>query len=526
MTTTDDAAREQQVTRRAFLRLAGGGAALAATVAGVSTGTRDMDAAAQAAPAPGNRPNIVLINTDDLDAASMSAMPKVRTLLTERGTSFSNYLLNVSLCCPSRSSFLRGQYAHNTQVLTNAAGASGGYETAHALGIEQSTVATWLQGAGYRTALMGKYLNGYRQHDTVVPPGWDEWYGSDDGYGEFNYRLNENGTVVQHGNTPEEYLTDVLAGKAADFVARTAAGGATPLFLYLAPFAPHQPATPAPRYANAFPDAKAPRPPSYNEADVSDKPQWVQRLPLLSPQRQTEIDALYRKRLQSLQAVDDLVERVVNALQTAGRLDNTYIVFSSDNGFHLGEHRAPSGKTQPYEADIRVPLIVRGPGVAAGKTVDALAGNVDLAPTFAEWGGAATPDFVDGRSLAPWLRGESPPAWRTAYLIAHYNATQKNTRGRKPGKRTKPTAATQTVQSNGEPGFHGLRTGGYTYVEYDSNERELYDLTRDPDQLDNRAKAADPALLAQLAAQLAAIRGSGGAALRTAEQQPAPSPAR
>ncbi len=523
----------QRLTRRGFLRLASAGAGLAATTAGgIATSIRDIDVAAQAMPAApssssDNRPNIVFINTDDLDAASMSAMPKVQSLLTDRGTSFSNYLLNVSLCCPSRTSFLRGQYAHNTRVLNNDRNASGGYETAHALGLEQSTIATWLQSAGYRTALMGKYLNGYRRDDTVVPPGWNEWYGSDDGYGQFNYRLNENGVIVQYGNRPEDFGTDVLANKATDFITRAAAAN-VPFFAYIAPFSPHGPATPAPRYADAFADAKAPRPLSYNEADVSDKPQWVRALPPLSPQRQAEIDAHYRRRLQSLQAVDDLVERVVNTLQMADRLDRTYIVFSSDNGFHLGQHREPTGKQAPYEADIRVPLIVRGPGVAAGKAVDALAGNVDLAPTFAEWGGAATPDFLDGRSVAPLLRGETPPAWRQAFMIAHYRDDQPTQGGAMPTmntRRANATPAAVAARGRGLPNFTGLRTAGYTYVEYASNERELYDLTRDPDQLSNLASTADPALLTRLSTQLAAITGSGGATLRTAEQQTAPAPA-
>ncbi len=468
------------------------------------------------APASGNRPNIVFINTDDLDTASMSFMPKVKSLLTDQGTSFSNFFLNVSLCCPSRTTFLRGQYAHNTQVLTNG-GTNGGYARVHALGLEQSTVATWLQAAGYHTGQMGKYLNGYRKDDTTVPPGWNEWYGSDDGYPEFNYRLNENGKIVQYGNKPEDYLTDVLAGKAADFVTR-AASGTQPFFLYIATFAPHNPATPAPRYANAFPDAKAPRSPSYNEADVRDKPQWVQGLPLLDEKRQAADDELFRKRIQTLQSVDDLVERVVTTLQTAGALENTYIVFSSDNGFHLGQHREVAGKQAPYEEDIRVPLIVRGPGVAAGRAVDALVGNVDYAPTFAAWAGAAVPDFVDGRSFAPLLANGAGPAWRTAYLIEHY--TEGGRTARHPGKTTH--AAKMKTGKGGIPEFHGMRTQQYVYIEYATNERELYDLTKDPDELQNSAGTASPMLLGQLSTRLADLVKGAGVPLRTVEDQPVP----
>lgn len=525
------------IGRRAFLRLAAGGATAAALAGGITAPTTTN--------AAGNRPNIIFVNTDDLDAASLFAMPKLKASMTDSGTTVANFFVTVSLCCPSRASFLRGQFAHNTQVLTNTP-PNGGFGHVHDLGIEQSTIATWLQGAGYRTALMGKYLNGYPKTvpETYVPPGWSEWYGAvgSGGYRAFDYQLNENGKVVAYGTTPQDYITDVLAGKATDFIARSARGDA-PFFLYLATFAPHGPATPAPRYANAFPDARAPRPPSYNEGDVSDKPQWVQRLPPLSDQAQARIDDAYRSRLRSLQAVDDLMERIVAALQTAGALDNTYVVFSSDNGFHLGQHREPSGKQAPYEENIRLPLIVRGPGVAAGKTVDALLGNVDLAPTFAEWGGAAAPDFVDGRSFAPLLRGDAPGAWRQAFLIEHFtaasggaspNGPRKQARQQKPGaakpknRRARVMAAMPATGSNGPgiPEFHGMRARDYVYIEYATNERELYDLTRDPDQLQNIAAAADPALLARLSARLAALKGGAGVPLRAAEEQPLPALAR
>lgn len=542
--------RQHIVGRRDFLRLGTAGAALAALGACRLSAADGIGAAGAAAipgglpaaalTANGDRPNIIFINTDDLDMASVPTMPKLKSLLTDQGTSFTNFFLTVSLCCPSRSTFLRGQFAHNTQVLTNG-GDNGGYERVHALGIEQSTIATWLQAAGYHTGMMGKYLNGYPKSasDTTVPPGWNEWYGAvgSGGYSEFNYQLNENGTLVSYGKDPKDYLTDVLAGKATDFIAK-AAPGSQPFFLYVATFAPHQPATPAPRYADAFPDAKAPRPPSYNEGDVSDKPQWVRQLPPLSDAEQANLDGLYRKRIQTLQSVDDLIERVIGALQMAGALDNTYIVFSSDNGFHLGEHRETAGKQAPYEENIRVPMIVRGPGVAAGKTVDALVGNVDFAPTFAAWGGATVPDFVDGRSFAPLIGNGTPADWRQAFLIEHFAETGSNGKGKGNGKKntTKaaknakatpaasaaPVVAPKGNGSKGIPEFHGMRAKDYVYVEYVTNERELYDLTADPDELRNIAGTADPALLGQLSAQLADLTKGAGATLRTVEQQAVP----
>jgi N-acetylglucosamine-6-sulfatase len=286
----------------------------------------------------------------------------------------------------------------------------------------------------------------------------------------------------------------VLAGKATDFIRRAAADG-LPFFMYLAPYAPHQPATPAPRHAEAFAGVTAPRPPSFNEADVSDKPAWVQSRPLLTATQIAQLDLLYRKRLQSLLAVEDLLEQLIQTLLATHQLRHTYILFTSDNGFHLGQHRLPAGKNTAYEEDLRVPLLVRGPGVPAGRVLEHLAVNIDLAPTFAELAGAVAPEFLDGRSLVPLLGPHPPPlaSWRQAFLLES---------GFRTGARV----------------FQGLRTTTHTYVEYvNTGERELYDMVDDPDQLHSLHDTAEPALLAQLAARLAQLRTCAGAACRTAE---------
>jgi len=361
--------------------------------------------AATATAAP--RPNIVFVLTDDMALRDLTVMPKLNALVAARGTTFSSYFVTDSLCCPSRSSILRGQFVHDHHTLGNQP-PDGGFQKFHAAGNEKSTVATWLKAAGYRTALMGKYLNGYPSTvaQNYVPPGWDEWDSpSRGGYGEFNYLLNENGRLVQHGSAPADYLVDVMARKSVAFI-DGAVAAKQPFFLYLATFAPHQPATPAPRHANLFPNATAPRDASFDEADVSDKPAFIRALARLRPRQIANIDNLYRKRIQSLQSVDEMIETIVRELQRLGALDNTYIVFTSDNGFHLGNHRMPMGKQTAYETDIHVPLLVRGPGVAAGATRDELVVETDLAPTFAAWAGAAAPAFVDGRSLAPLLAGQ------------------------------------------------------------------------------------------------------------------------
>ena len=379
----------------------------------------------RAQPSP---PNILFVLTDDLDAAELAYMPNVKSLLADQGVSFANYFVNVSLCCPSRTTTLRGQYAHNSGVRTNGGG-NGGFERAYKTGIEQSTAATWLQAAGYRTAMYGKYLNGYPRTAPAnyVPPGWTDWASSVAGnaYAEYNYTLNENGQSARYGSSASDYGTDVYARKAAAFMRRAATDKA-PFFIYLAVYAPHGPATPAPRHASLFPGARAPRTPSFNEADVSDKPAYIRNRPVLRPRAIATIDSLYRKRLQSLQAVDEAIAHLVDTLQATGQLDNTFIVFTSDNGFHLGQHRLATGKQTAYEEDIHVPLIVRGPGVPAGRTVEHFAGNVDLAPTFADVGGAAVPTFVDGRSLVPLLRGvlPAPAAWRQVFLVDHWAQQQ------------------------------------------------------------------------------------------------------
>ena len=374
-------------------------------------------------------------------------------------------------------------------------GEDGGFAAFYRRRLEHSTAATWLRGEGYRTALLGKYFNGYSKGADAnhVPPGWDEWAAlRPSGY--FGYTLVENGRAVSYGNRPEDYSTDVLARKAADFVTQTAADD-RPFFLYLAPFAPHAPATPAPRHAKSFAGERAPRPPSFNEADVSDKPRWVQNQPRLTKRQVAALDERYRQRLRSLLAVDDMVARLIDTLRDSGTLDDTYIFFASDNGFHQGEHRIPDGKSTPYEESVRVPLIVRGPGVPAGREEGRLALNIDLAPTFAKLAGVEPPSFVDGRSLVPLLRGDPPGAWRQVALLERFS-----------------DAPSQQ--------FKALRTDGSLYAEYPSGQRELYDLREDPFQLENRAATADPALLTQLASRLDKLMQCAAAKCRGLEDEP------
>jgi len=507
-----------------------------------STSPAAIGGSATSAPTTGSkRPNVLFVLTDDLDLGEVAQMPNVKKLLAAQGTSFSHYYASVSLCCPSRSTTLRGQYSHNTGVETNG-GTNGGFETAHRLGLESSTIGTWMQAAGYRTALIGKYLNGYPDTvaETYVPPGWNEFDSAAAGnpYSEYRYTLNENGRLVHYGSTPADYGTDVYVRKTAAFVT-AAAKAKQPFLAYLAVYAPHQPATPAPQDARSFPGAKAPRGPAYNEVDVSGKPAYIRDRPLMTPQVQRRVDRLYRRRIQSLQAVDRGVGKLLATLQTNGQLDNTYIVFTSDNGFHLGQFRMPSGKQTAYDFDIHLPLIVRGPGVPRGRTVDQVAGNVDLAPTMAAMGGAVVPSFVDGRSLLPLLTGAAPASWRNAYLVEHWKTTGAEPSGSAPlepadpdqAGTTDPGSATTTpttrlrlgaAAASPIPEFHGIRTARYLYVEYSTGERELYDTKADPDELHNLAGTAPASLLRSLATETQALRTCKAATCRSIEARPVP----
>ncbi|MBK9092889.1 MAG: sulfatase [Anaerolineae bacterium] len=459
------------------------------------------------AAAPASRPNILFIVADDLDAASVSAMPQVQALLRGQGLTFTQAFVTNSVCCPSRTTFLRGQYTHSHHIYTNRA-PDGGFELVYQLGLEQSTVATWLHDAGYRTALFGKYLNNYPEtaSETYMPPGWDEWYATvrNGPYQFFDYDLNENGAIVHHGTAPEDYLTDVLGRQATSFITRSVALAqempqGAPFFVYLAPYAPHKPSTPAPRHARLFANVQAPQGPSFDEEDVSDKPAWVSTRRRLNRSDLTEIDREYRNRLRSLQAVDEMVASLIGALQASGAISNTYLFFTSDNGYHQGQHRLPAGKTTAYEEDIRVPLFVIGPGVPAGASRAHLTLNTDLAPTFAALAGVVPPAFVEGRSLLPLLASDPPAVedWRACVLIEH-----------------------KTLEIGDPPTYEALRTPQFLYVEYTTGEHEFYDLILDPHELENRYASADVGLLRGLHQQLSALRQCQGAACGPLEDAP------
>ena len=453
------------------------------------------------------KPNIVFILADDMRKDDLTYMPKTLSLLGDTGMTFSNAYVSNALCCPARATIMRGQYAHNTGVWDNINGTDGGWQGYKSNNNETDNLATSLDDAGYRTALIGKYLNGYN-NTTYKPPGWDKWFATFT-FDYFNYDVNDNGTIRHFGTTESAYLTDVLRKQTQSFIDPSGAvAKSKPFFAYVTPLAPHAPAQPAPRHLHTTYDGvKAPRLDSFNEFEVLDKPPWIQSLPSLTSAQIADLDKLHEKRVETLQALDDLVEGVVSRLQSSGRLSNTYIVFTSDNGYHLGEHRIIHGKGRPYEEDNHMPLLIRGPGVAAGSSTEELVLNTDYFPTFSELAGIQTPSYVDGRSLQPLLTGTATDSnWRSAILLE----------------------AHQSKQGGETPTYSGiLDNSGRKYIEYEGGVREFYNLGATPCGEPTNNLGADPCELTNiydpatppddLAARLQVLKSCAGVTCRLAE---------
>jgi N-acetylglucosamine-6-sulfatase len=415
------------------------------------------------------RPNIVVIMTDDQTLESMRVMSGVRRSLASEGTTFDRAFVSNALCCPSRATLFSGQYSHNHGVIGNRA-PDGGYGRLD----KRNWLPVWLQRAGYQTVHIGKFLNQYGlRNPTAVPPGWSEWYASVDPstYFFYGYTLNENGLLYTYGldRNPIYYSTDYYAERALSVIRRMG-DTRTPFFLSLAFLAPHSggPAdaddppglatpSPAPRHIDGFANEPLPSDPSYNESDLSDKPTFIQALPPINHTRAAAIDENYRQRLESLLAVDEAVVRLVDTLRAERELDNTLILFTSDNGFFHGEHRVQLGKVLVYEPSIRVPLIMRGPGVPEGAHRGQLVTNADLAPTILDAADARPGKPQDGRSLFALLEDRGLE-WGRDLLI-------------------------EGAPGFNQPAFDAIRTYRYVYVQHANGERELYDLERDPYQL-------------------------------------------
>jgi arylsulfatase A-like enzyme len=451
------------------------------------------------------RPNIVLVLTDDQRFDSVGpthalpgqddAMPRTRARLRAQGVEFSRAFVTTPLCCPSRASILAGSYAHRTGVYKNSADNGGADDFEDA-----SSVATWLEDAGYRTSLVGKYLNGYAQlwgasEPPYVPPGWTDWRGMEQ-VRFFDYRIVEPDGLggyasVSYGSAPEDYSTDVLREKAKQFVSESAATG-EPFFLYLSFKAPHLPQTPAPRHEGLFEGIAPWRPPSWNEADVSDKPAWVQATPPLDALAEADLDQVRIDQLEMLQAVDEAIAGapelgivgLLEHLEALGVADETLVVFLSDNGWLWGEHRMRA-KNNPYEEAIRSPMWLLYPPLAPQPRTEArFALNIDLAPTFAELAGVSVPIGHDGESLLRVIDG-TVRSWRSDFLTEGW-----------PGSHPWATVREERWKYTELPLVPGDPATGF--------ELELYDLASDSYELDNRA--ADPAHAERIAAMAARLR--------------------
>lgn len=411
--------------------------------------------------------NVVFILTDDQRYDMVEQMPTVSTRLAGEGLSFDTAIVTTSLCCPSRASMLSGRYAHAHGIRTLSG--------AHKFDARE-TIATWLDRAGYTTALIGKYMNANGKLAPAVPPGWDEWRTFMDNPASFfgdslyyGYRLNENGASRAYGTAPEDYSTDVLAAFATRFVAEAE----EPFFLYFAPFAPHLPSLPAERHKGL--SAKAVIPVPVPEADTTDKPRHVRsRRAALEGEPTEPFAQLWvrhvrrhnpRLELESLLAVDDAVAGILDELDKRGVEGRTLVVYTSDNGALAGEHWS-WGKNDAYEESIKIPLIMRLPGtIPRGSRSAELVANIDFAPTIAALTGAAVVGEIDGVSLVPVLKGQRLP--REEVLLEWWSSADG------------PPIAT--------PGFHGIRARDWKYVAYRDGFEELYDLANDPGELENLA---------------------------------------
>jgi N-acetylglucosamine-6-sulfatase len=480
--------------KRLLLVFAGLGTAMVSVLVVVLSGSGLLKEKQGAEAQTTSRPNIVFVMTDDLDERSMEQLGGIQQVMGSNGTTFKNAYVSYSLCCPSRATILRGQYPHNHDILYNDP-PLGGEAKFRNLGRDTSTIATWLNDAGYQTKYIGKYMNGYT--DLYKPPGWDEWSVLQGD--PRNNQVNDDGRSV----TLTDHSTDVFANEATDFIRRSSANAA-PFFIFIGTKAPHTPPEVATRHQDQFATTSLPQPPNFNEVDVSDKPAWVRKYTMRT---EAQIDLLqqeYRNRLRSMLSVEDLLRQTITTLQEKGELNNTYIFFTSDNGFHLGEHRLPPDKKTPYEEDISIPLIIRGPGIPANAVRDQLVINNDFAPTIAELAGVNIPSFVDGRSFAPLLSSSPPSSWRTAFLEEGYIPPE-------DGFPVPPHKSVHTQQ--------------YMFTEYDTGERELYDLSADPYQLQSISRTANSEqLYSTLESRLNALRACSAEACRSAEWATTPPP--
>ena len=559
-----DRASQSRASLRARLPIAAGLLALLCALALGVSGARAVVAEEEPPLNPNSEPpSFVVIQTDDqtLDglyaaftpfpgAAEIRAMPNTLDLIAGRGETFNRYYVSYPLCCPSRVSLLTGRYAHNTGVKGNVQ-PNGGYYGFSFRAAASHNLATWLQGAGYRTIHIGKFLNGYGDEPysdgKEVPPGWDSWHtvlNADTHHYFYGYTLNNDGVLSEpYGDSgtwepreytqrdpggcpfaPEEgrpcmYATDIFNWMAREEMLATPED--QPLYLQLDYTAPHgdfrKPAgpEPAPRHYNWFKGAKLPhnRSEGLDEADVSDKPRFIREAEHLTPNDMRTYKVYWEKQLESLRAVDDGVKEVIDTLGQLHRLRNTYVIFTSDNGFFFGEHRLIGGKFLSYEPATHLPFLIRGPGIEPGSSTGELAANIDIAPTILDLAGVQPDKSVDGRSMVPFLRDPELRSRRPILFESFVQTSDVEANGEisstgegdggvaggngstaeKPGARASGASSPSAHASLLAPplNYEGIRLGPYKYIAWPDGEKELYDINEDPGELDNIVKVPD-----------------------------------
>ena len=472
------------------------------------TGAPALAAAAEA----DSLPNIIFLLTDDQDvtANSLDYMPKLQSIMRDGGMEFLNYFVSTALCCPSRSTIIKGQYCHNHGIwdngdLNNKTFFSGGMKKAIEENLEKESIATLMKEAGYETFLIGKYLNGYNDnYADHVPPGWDHWHGmTSTAY--FGPHFSNDGKLFKADK--DVYQTDYISKHAMDLISNR--DKSKPFFIYISPFAPHAPSTPAKRHASLFSNISAPRFDSFNPDDSiqKQKPSWLKTIPKLDKDQIAGIDEFYRNRLRALQAVDEMLENITILLKQEAIDDNTYLFYMGDNGQHLGDYRLTGGKRQAYDTDIRVPFLVKGPGIAGGTKVTEVVMSIDLLPTWVELGKGSTPKSYepDGLSIVPILKGQQPaqPAentFRAAALAEMYGGSSNM------GSKYKGMAGFEgnrfwnnTYQAiriiNGSD---WAKDADWLYAEWCTGEKEFYNVTADRRQINNIADSMDDDLIKKL----------------------------
>ena len=432
----------------AALLLVLGAAGAAGTAAAAPTRSHVVD----------QRLNVVLILSDDERSDGTPVMENVEKLLVDHGVNFTNAHVTTSMCGPSRASILTGQYAHHTGVLDNF-----GVHAYPAFKEEAADLPVWMHRAGYQTALVGKYINGYTgaAGHHKIPPGWDDWQVLDsipmEAY--YNYSVNDNGRLEHYGSKPSDYSTNVLADKAAQFIKQAR----HPFFLYFAPVAPHLPAIPDKKDQGKLENIAPIHSPAFNQKNIGKEPWRFWHKDMLSAAAQLYINHVRIRQEESLLSLDRSVKTVVQALKARHELNRTVILYTSDNGFLWGEHRL-GGKVWPYQESTHVPLIVRAPWTTTPARNNQPVLNVDLAPTISELAGIKPGLPEDGRSIVPFLHGEQVP-WRHAWLEEYL------------GK--------DMLRSGGPPPYTAVQTRRQLYVEYQNGWRELYNLKKDPWELNN-----------------------------------------